>query len=533
MPSQYPYSRHISNSYLGKSKTVKGMSPSEVETKARVQIQKWDEEEERARDRAKRQAAIKSGKEKAAFLNKELQKEIRSINDTLPNAVQMNVSELWKSDIYRYDDFKPFSYHEPPTFNTAISCVGGIPDKSFIEHFSKKKRGLRESQEKAARTKFEQLQEEYEEAKRKAIEKYENDRESFYAERQEHNDRNYRIACATTDDPELFQAFMNMVLRLMSMRLYGKPEMEAILSPDKKMLQVNVSLLGPDGIPSIKEYKYVATRNEITKTTLRKTEAAALYDTYAFSIVASVFSCLHKTLSERNIDSMIVNAWVSGIDARTGNDFTSCILSVQAACDELSAIDFARVDPKECIRGLKGLYAGSSLTNLIPIAPVANLNREDSRFVESRDVLSGMDPSQNLAIMDWHDFEQLIRQLFGNIFETASGGEVRITQASRDAGVDAVAFDPDPIRGGKFVIQAKRYNNVVGVSAVRDLYGTMINEGAGKGLLVTTSYFGKDSHEFAKDKPIQLIDGSHLLGLLEQYGYGRFNITLGTGLTER
>jgi HJR/Mrr/RecB family endonuclease len=54
------------------------------------------------------------------------------------------------------------------------------------------------------------------------------------------------------------------------------------------------------------------------------------------------------------------------------------------------------------------------------------------------------------------------------------GSEVRVTQASRDGGVDAIAFDPDLIRGGKFVIQAKRYNKVVPVSAVRDLYQTLV-----------------------------------------------------------
>jgi restriction system protein len=59
-----------------------------------------------------------------------------------------------------------------------------------------------------------------------------------------------------------------------------------------------------------------------------------------------------------------------------------------------------------------------------------------------------------------------------------SGGEVKVTRASRDGGVDAIAFDPDPIRGGKIVIQAKRYTNTVEVSAVRDLYGTVVNEGA-------------------------------------------------------
>jgi hypothetical protein len=38
--------------------------------------------------------------------------------------------------------------------------------------------------------------------------------------------------------------------------------------------------------------------------------------------------------------------------------------------------------------------------------------------------------------------------------------------------VDAVVFDPDPLPGGKMVIQAKRYTNTMGVSAVRDLFGT-------------------------------------------------------------
>jgi restriction system protein len=102
---------------------------------------------------------------------------------------------------------------------------------------------------------------------------------------------------------------------------------------------------------------------------------------------------------------------------------------------------------------------------------------------------------------------------------SAEGAEVKVTQASRDQGVDAVAFDPDPIRGGKFVIQAKRYTKVVPVSAVRDLYGTMLNEGAAKGILVTTAHYGPDSREFAKDKPITLIDGANLVYLLERYGY--------------
>lgn len=109
------------------------------------------------------------------------------------------------------------------------------------------------------------------------------------------------------------------------------------------------------------------------------------------------------------------------------------------------------------------------------------------------------------------DFESLITNLFEKM-----GLDTRQTQPSRDGGVDCVAFDPRPIFGGKVVIQAKRYKHTVGVSAVRDLYGTMQNEGASKGILVTTSGYGKSSFEFAAGKPLELLSGTHLLYLLAE-----------------
>jgi restriction system protein len=135
-----------------------------------------------------------------------------------------------------------------------------------------------------------------------------------------------------------------------------------------------------------------------------------------------------------------------------------------------------------------------------------------------------MAEGDNLASMDWEDFEHLCRELFERAF-ASTGAEVKVTQASRDQGVDAVVFDPDPLRGGKIVIQAKRYTNTVDVSAVRDLYGAVINEGAVKGILVTTSHYGPESYSFSKDKPLTLLNGHELLGLLEQHGY-KFRINL-------
>src|SRR6185437_3542783 len=115
------------------------------------------------------------------------------------------------------------------------------------------------------------------------------------------------------------------------------------------------------------------------------------------------------------------------------------------------------------------------------------------------------------------DFEHFVRQILEMYF-ARQGVEVKVTQSSRDRGVDAIAFDPDPLKGGKIVIQAKRYTRVVDVSAVRDLYGTVMNEGANRGILVTTSHFGKDSWDFAKSKPLTLLDGSNLMHLVRQFG---------------
>lgn len=136
----------------------------------------------------------------------------------------------------------------------------------------------------------------------------------------------------------------------------------------------------------------------------------------------------------------------------------------------------------------------------------------DRRFVQEADVLSGLDRRPNLMELTPSEFESLITNLFSRM-----GLETRQTQASRDGGVDCVAFDPRPIFGGKVVIQAKRYKNTVGVSAVRDLFGTLQNEGASKGILVTTSGFGKASFEFAEGKPIELLSGSNLLFLLAEH----------------
>jgi len=220
---------------------------------------------------------------------------------------------------------------------------------------------------------------------------------------------------------------------------------------------------------------------------------------------------------------LVLNGWVEFREPTTGLDTIAYTASLMAEPHQLVSLSLKNVDPVAAFNHLHGKSAGK-LIEIVPIEPMLNLRRADSRFIDAREVLNSLDGSTNLAMMEWQDFEHLIRELFEKEF-SGRGAEVKITQASRDRGVDAIVFDPDPIHGGKYVIQAKRYTNTVDVSAVRDLCAVVRKEGASRGILVTTSTYGADAYAFANNEPITLLSGAELLGLLRKHGYS-FRIDL-------
>jgi restriction system protein len=287
-------------------------------------------------------------------------------------------------------------------------------------------------------------------------------------------------------------------------------------NPDNRLLIIEYVLPAPEDFPRLSEVKYIATKKELKEYFISDTQLSKLYDTSIYNICLRTLHEIFEADKADAIDIVVFNGWVETINKATGKKTNNCIVSVQARKDEFIQIELANVDPKACFKSLKGV-GSSKLSGITAVQPLIQVNKNDKRFVSSYDVANSLNDGHNLATLNWEDFEHLIRELFEKEF-SSNGGEVKVTQASRDGGVDAVAFDPDPIRGGKIVIQAKRYTNTVGVSAVRDLYGTVMNEGATKGILVSTADYGPDAYEFAKNKPLTLLNGSNLLFLLEKHG---------------
>jgi restriction system protein len=324
-------------------------------------------------------------------------------------------------------------------------------------------------------------------------------------------------------DPVSIVEYNDMVLSNSKYPDNFPQEWDIDYQPETKTTVVDYFLPTIEDMPNIKEVKYVASKNELIPTKLAESVITKMYDKLLYQISLRTIHELYEADQVGALQSIVFNGWIKTIDKSTGKSITVCILSIQATKEEFEKIDLAHVDPKTCFKALKGV-GSSKLHGLSPVAPILQLNKEDKRFVSSYSVIGDIDNSSNLAAMDWEDFENLIREIFEKEF-SSGGGEVKITQASRDGGVDAVAFDPDPIRGGKIVIQAKRYTNTVGVSAVRDLYGTVMNEGATKGILVTTADYGPDAYSFAKGKPLTLLSGANLLHLLAKHGH-KANIDL-------
>ncbi|MFI6084903.1 restriction endonuclease [Streptomyces sp. NPDC051217] len=208
------------------------------------------------------------------------------------------------------------------------------------------------------------------------------------------------------------------------------------------------------------------------------------------------------------LDSVVLNGFVDDTDPATGHRAQKFLATVMVSRAAFDQVNLAQVSAPDClVDGLRGQL--SDRPDRGTAVRPGRLPGEAGRNV----VTHGGDEEPDLYEMDPLEFEELVAELF-----RAMGMQAVTTKRSGDGGVDVDALDPEPIRGGKIIVQVKRYRNTVPPSAVRDLYGTVQDAGANKGVLITTSTFGPGSHAFAVAKPLTLIAGSELVDLLHRHG---------------
>jgi restriction system protein len=508
--AQVQYWIEIGNDYLGKYRRVTGRTRREVELKAAEQLQRWSEQETRARHRE----AVADAKEEAAAATDEAQALIAEYRTILHATLAVDDRLDWGG----MAEVPRFSLPEPDLAGFRRSR--GVPaEKPVLERLRLASKDRRIQAEQQAQEAYEIAMAEHAEAQR---------RHQATVDARASEVGEFRTSYEA-GDPDAVERYVSLVLASSAFPSGFARDCEVAYSADDKSLVVEAELPVPEDLPGTVEYRFIASRGAIEEKTMKERDRAELYEGV---VIQTALRTIHEIFEgdyAGNCQLVVFNGMVSAVDRGTGQDYRACIASCQTTREEFEQIDLSRVEPRDCFRKLKGL-AAAKLVGLQPVQPIRVLNREDPRFIEAGEVITGLEADQNLMTMEWQDFEVLVRDLFDEMFRT-KGAEVKVTRTSRDQGVDAVVFDPDPLLGGKTVIQAKRYRHSVPVAAVRELYGTMMNEGAGKGILVTTSHFGASAQEFIKDKPITLLDGANLLHLLQNHGH-RVRIDLSEGKAE-
>ncbi|MFJ8948981.1 restriction endonuclease [Streptomyces sp. NPDC102381] len=310
-------------------------------------------------------------------------------------------------------------------------------------------------------------------------------------------------------DPDSVVDYFSAALYASSAWPEGFPrQVTAAYDPAARQLVLDWELPAYDIVPEAKSVRYMAGADQYKETARPVGQRRALYREVLAQCVLLVVHELFAADETGALESMALNGFVDGHDPTTGRPEHLVLATVMATRSAFRDLHLAQVDPCGClVDALRGQLSAR------PDQAVVVRPSRRPQDVGSRVVAHGDDAEPDLYEMDPIAFESLVAGLF-----EAMGMQAVTTQRSNDGGVDVRALDPTPIRGGEIVVQVKRYRNTVPPTAVRDLYGTVQDAGANKGVLVTTSGFGPGSHTFANGKPLELISGTELVDLLHRHG---------------
>ncbi|WP_435798788.1 restriction endonuclease [Streptomyces microflavus] len=310
-------------------------------------------------------------------------------------------------------------------------------------------------------------------------------------------------------DPEAAVEYFSAALYSSTGWPEGLPrQVSAAYDAGARQLVLNWELPRYDVVPEAKSARYMINADQVKDSPRPVTQRRTLYRDVLAQCLLLVLRDLFAADEFGALESVALNGFVDDHDPTTGRRAPMFLGTVMASRSTFAALHLEQVNAVTClVDGLRGQLSTR------PDQYAAVRPGRVPEDVGNGVVTHGGGEEPDLYEMDPIAFEGLVADLF-----RAMGMQAVTTQRSNDGGVDVDALDPTPIRGGKIVVQVKRYRSTVPPTAVRDLYGTVQDAGANKGVLVTTSHFGPGAHTFANGKPLELVAGSELVDLLHRHG---------------
>ena len=326
-----------------------------------------------------------------------------------------------------------------------------------------------------------------------------------------HNSRIAQISSGVPErDRESVRYYLELVLAGTLLPDDVPHAAEVAYSPRGEQAVVRFELPSIDVIPAMKSYTYIATTATLREKERPATQIAQLYR----SVISQITLLYMRNIfdSEPELDNVELGGHVRSVNPATGQREYPCLISIATDRSTYLGLNMRDVEPDVCLRHLNALVSHHP-QRLEPVTPIRDFDLARYSFIEAVDVVASLDSRTDLTKISPTEFEHFVRQLF-----EASGLEGWTTERSGDDGVDAVVINRDSMVGGLTIVQAKRYTNVIGVSHIRELVGAMDEKRAGRGILVTTSWFASGCKIKARDNGrIQLIEGSELVHLVKEH----------------
>jgi restriction system protein len=281
--------------------------------------------------------------------------------------------------------------------------------------------------------------------------------------------------------------------------------------PENRDVVVEFELPSQQVVPVVRAYRYVKARDAIDPLPRPANEVKQRYARLIACVALRTLHEIFAATSRDVVEAVVFNGRVSTIDRATGKPDRPHLLSVEAERSTFEDLVLAAVEPAACLKRLNALVSPNPF-DMEAVEPFIAFDLKRFRFTDDMDVIAALDSRKNLLKLSPTEFEHLVRQLF-----IAMGTEAWTTIPSKDGGVDAVATSKNLFFGGVCLIQAKRWTGVVGLESVHALTGVMADHNATTGVLVTTSWFGRASEQFANRNRITLVNGAELKQLIKQH----------------
>ena len=437
MGRQYYYHKTIYHNGLNKSKTIAAMNRRELEYKIELQNKQWAEQWEKKKKaeankriaeqkRAERELKAKNDAEAKKYveqMTREAEVVQQKLDDILYSSLNIgpfDFEKLFDNSVFSVAKPSAPKYLQPNSephrtdskYNEKPSLMTKLSSKK-MSLFVQENDELFESDHKkweeeciSINEKNKSLREAYEEE----LNKWKKAKDDFYENQKQHNQWVIDFKSSVEEGtPEAVSELAQLILKeiIIPIDYYSDYDTEYI--EESRNLIIDVVLPSIEHMPTLKAMSYVKSKQEIKETYYTESQIKKKYDGVIYQMVLMIINLMFNINKSFDlIESVVVNGFVNTIDKTTGNDTTICILSVRENKDSFNELNLSMIDPKAWFRKSKGV-AAASIATVTPVQPVQTINREDKRFIEGYDVIDSIEEGDNLAAMDWQDFENLIR----------------------------------------------------------------------------------------------------------------------------